>query len=223
MFPLQHDSHISCRCGFFFGMADLGQISYRELENFWCGTIVADSPPGIRRFTCAAFQCCIFVILNYSQMIILMTASCVKLRNWRRDIRLEKVAEEEQIERGEVTLAGRLSADIPFGIRALAEDPEVEGVWNPRAVTALHYNSAQSGHSNTSLRPSKRSRKDPSTSSTSLHKPADPGFSSPNGKVAVAALCDSANSFKPCSLLWTWVGGKRSKKCHSHERQEKRW
>ncbi|KAK4939628.1 hypothetical protein LTR10_020128 [Elasticomyces elasticus] len=113
-------------------------------------------------------------------MIILITAFCVKLRNWRRDMKLEMVTAEEQLERGETTLASRLSEDIPFGIRALTEDAEVEGLWNSRAVTSLHHNFIQPRRSSTSLRRSSQPRKDSLISSTSLHRPVHPGPLTPN-------------------------------------------
>ncbi|KAI1629848.1 hypothetical protein EDD37DRAFT_604721 [Exophiala viscosa] len=100
------------------------------------------------------------------------------------------MAAEEQVERGEMTLASTLSEDIPFGIRALTEDPEVEGVWDSRAVAALHYNSTHTRprRYTTSLRPSNESRKDSSMSSISLHKPINPRLDSPN---ALQAPMDS--------------------------------
>lgn len=99
---------------------------------------------------------------------------------------LEKTAAEEQIERGETTLVGRCSDDIPFGIRALTEDPEVEGVWNSRAVTALHRPAMQPSCASISLRSSGKTRKGSSASSTSLHNPANVGLASPNGKAISA-------------------------------------
>lgn len=64
----------------------------------------------------------------------------MRLGNWARDKRRAKRAAEEQAERGEMTLVHDLEDDVRFGIRALLEDPEVEGVWNSREATAMHLN-----------------------------------------------------------------------------------
>ncbi|KIW95341.1 uncharacterized protein Z519_03925 [Cladophialophora bantiana CBS 173.52] len=111
------------------------------------------------------------------QTIILTTAFVVKLRNWAKDRRLERRAAEEQAERGEMTLVNCLEEDIPFGIRALIEDPEVEGVWNARTVTALHLDGARSDP------PSQLTSKlikYSSTSSTSMRDTMDIGLASPD-------------------------------------------
>lgn len=77
--------------------------------------------------------------VDHFQVLILIVAFLTRFRNWVRDKRREKRAVEEQAERGEVALVHTLSDDIPFGIRALLEDPEIDGVWNSRANTPRYY------------------------------------------------------------------------------------
>ncbi|EXJ68119.1 uncharacterized protein A1O5_08734 [Cladophialophora psammophila CBS 110553] len=116
------------------------------------------------------------LILGGLLTIILTTAFSVKLRNWAKDKRLERRAAEEQAERGEMTLVNCLDEDIPFGIRALIEDPDVEGVWNARTVTTLHLDGARSDPpSQLMSKPIKYS----STSFTSICDTTDIGLASP--------------------------------------------
>ncbi|KIX95650.1 uncharacterized protein Z520_08770 [Fonsecaea multimorphosa CBS 102226] len=117
------------------------------------------------------------LILGGLLTLILTTAFVVKLRNWARDRRLERRAAEEQAERGEMTLVNCLDEDIPFGIRALIEDPEVEGVWNARTATALHLDGARSPPpSHLTFKPVKYS----SITSSSTCDPTDIGLVSPD-------------------------------------------
>jgi hypothetical protein len=44
----------------------------------------------------------------------------------------------EKAERGELEQSIGLSEEIPFGIKALQEEPAIEGVWNARTATPLH-------------------------------------------------------------------------------------
>ncbi|OAG39933.1 hypothetical protein AYO21_05806 [Fonsecaea monophora] len=109
--------------------------------------------------------------------IILTTAFVVKLRNWARDRSLERRALEEQAERGEMTLVNCLDEDIPFGIRALIEDPEVEGVWNAQTATSLHFHPARpSSSSQLAIKPIRCS----SISSTSICDSTDLGLTPPD-------------------------------------------
>ncbi|KAK5465097.1 hypothetical protein LTS15_001660 [Exophiala xenobiotica] len=102
------------------------------------------------------------------------------MRNWRRNNQFEKRAAEARAERGEMILAGRTSDDIPFGIRALAEDPDVEGVWNSRTHTPLHCHTPQPGCSVASLRPASQPKRDPSASSIEQAAATHNELKSPN-------------------------------------------
>ena len=63
----------------------------------------------------------------------------MKFRNWRRRVKAERATAVEQAERGEVIQTVPVSADeIPFGVKALEEEPAIEGVWNARTATPLH-------------------------------------------------------------------------------------
>jgi hypothetical protein len=62
----------------------------------------------------------------------------MKIRNWRKTVKFERLAAEEQAERGEIVETVRTSEEIPFGIKALEEEPAIEGVWNARTATPLH-------------------------------------------------------------------------------------
>ena len=106
---------------------------------------------------------------------------------------LEKRAAEEQAERGEMALVSRLSNDIPFGIRALVEDPEVEGVWNSRTITSLHCDPAQRPRNPSSPPPTPTVKPKifSSTSSTSIYDTADIGLASPDGQ-SLLSLLDSS-------------------------------
>jgi hypothetical protein len=103
------------------------------------------------------------------------------MRNWRKNNQFEKRAAEARAERGEMILAGRTSDDIPFGIRALAEDPDVEGVWNSRTHTPLHCHTPQPGRSVASLRPAGQPKRDPSASSIEQAATTHNELKSPNG------------------------------------------
>ncbi|OAL25600.1 hypothetical protein AYO20_10441 [Fonsecaea nubica] len=109
--------------------------------------------------------------------IILTTAFVVKLRNWARDRSLERRALEEQAERGDMTLVNCLDEDIPFGIRALIEDPEVEGVWNAQTATSLHFDPARApSSSQVAIKPIRYS----SISSTSISDSTGLGLTPPD-------------------------------------------
>ncbi|EXJ85211.1 hypothetical protein A1O3_05886 [Capronia epimyces CBS 606.96] len=116
------------------------------------------------------------IILGGLLTITLITGFCVKLRNWRKNIKLERRAAEEEAERGEVTLVSRSSDDIPFGIRALLEDSEVEGVWNSRNVTPLNYDPVEHDRATTFLQSTALPKEDSSTLSNCLYDPADIGL-----------------------------------------------
>ena len=106
---------------------------------------------------------------------------------------LEKRAAEEQAERGEMALVSRWSEDIPFGIRALVEDPDVEGVWNARTVTSLHCDSAPRSRKPPAppLTPAVKLKTCTSTTSTSIHDTADIGLASPDGQCPPVTLNSS--------------------------------
>jgi len=78
-----------------------------------------------------------------------------------------------------MTLVNCLDEDIPFGIRALIEDPQVEGVWNARTATALHFGGARSHPPpQLTIEPVRYS----SIVSTSTCDAQDIGLASPNGE-----------------------------------------
>lgn len=58
--------------------------------------------------------------------------------NWRKLLRLERRAGEDEAERGELQAHGRAGLDRPFGVKALDEGSSIEGVWNARTTTPLH-------------------------------------------------------------------------------------
>jgi len=64
----------------------------------------------------------------------------------------------------------RSSDEIPFGAKAMLEDPDIEGVWNSRASTPLQspiLAPRSSSHSRLSLNPFSKSRRNSSVSSLS--------------------------------------------------------
>lgn len=130
-------------------------------------------------------------------MLVLIAAYCVKLRIWIQDRRYEKKMAAEQAERGEVTLVSQVSDEVPFGIRALIEDAEVEGVWNSRALTPLHQNEVSDYHLTPSGCPASASntRRNSLVSSTLIHDLADIGNASPYGKCATPSAKSYAKVF----------------------------
>lgn len=58
--------------------------------------------------------------------------------NWRKLLRLEQRAAEDQAERGEILVPAHAGMDRPFGVKALDEGSSIEGVWNARTTTTLH-------------------------------------------------------------------------------------
>lgn len=94
-----------------------------------------------------------------------------------------------------MSLVGRLSDDVPFGINALIEDTEVDGVWNSKANTAFH-GKRQKTRSTSTLRPGtatfKKLKKNPSVSSASTLDVADTGVASPDGQSPACPFSPSA-------------------------------
>lgn len=66
-----------------------------------------------------------------------------------------------------IRLRGRSSDEIPFGAKAMLEDPDVEGVWNSRASTPLQSPVLEPRKSSPSRNPFSRSRRNSSISSLS--------------------------------------------------------
>lgn len=86
--------------------------------------------------------------------------------NWRKLLRLERRAAEDQAERGEIQVQDRASTESPFGVKALDEGSSIEGVWNARTTTPLH--GPKSRNRSPLISPSKmlrRSKRDTSVSS----------------------------------------------------------
>lgn len=68
---------------------------------------------------------------------MLTIATIVYIRDNMKTQMLHEKAQQERAELGDVTQT-RVSDEIPFGLRAMEEEPEVEGVWNSRTCTPLH-------------------------------------------------------------------------------------
>lgn len=96
---------------------------------------------------------------------------------------LERKAAEAEAERGEINQSVRKSHDIPFGIRALLEDPEVEGVWNSRTNTPLRCHTPQKHGSVASLHPRNPPKYTPSSSSNAKPSTVDLELAAPNGMI----------------------------------------
>ncbi|KAJ9606765.1 hypothetical protein H2200_008774 [Cladophialophora chaetospira] len=117
------------------------------------------------------------IILAGALVSILIVAFLMRLRNWIRDKRRAKRAAEERAERGEMTLVYDLEEDAPFGIRALLEDPQVEGVWNSREATPMHLDGASRTPFTSQLSVIVPNQSD--NSSTLIYDPADIRLASP--------------------------------------------
>ncbi|KIW09870.1 hypothetical protein PV08_11971 [Exophiala spinifera] len=115
------------------------------------------------------------VVLGALLVLLVVMAICVRLRNWRRNLALERKAAEAEAENGEMNLSVRKSHEIPFGIRALFEDPDVEGVWNSRTNTPLHGPVAR-------LRPRNPPRYTPLSSSNVQPMTVEPELVAPNDR-----------------------------------------
>ena len=79
-------------------------------------------------------------------------------------------------------LVDSLQDDTPFGIRALLDDPEVDGVWNSHEVTAMHLHGAAQTLSASQLRNIPTNQ--PPDSFTSTYDTADTGLTSPTGTLS---------------------------------------
>lgn len=119
-------------------------------------------------------------------MIVLIVAYCVKLKLWIQDRKYDKKMAAEQAEHGEAILVSRVSSEIPFGIRALIEEAEVEGIWRSRTLTPLQQNDDLDHHSDSAdcLASSSHTRRNSSASSTSIYDAADISNASPYGRRA---------------------------------------
>lgn len=84
----------------------------------------------------------------------------------------------------------RSSDEIPFGIRALLDDSEVEGVWNSRNATPLQCDTPAHDRPVALLQPAASPQRETSTSSTYLYDPADIGLSAPNGNASTPLSCE---------------------------------
>lgn len=82
-----------------------------------------------------------------------------------------------------MALVNSLNDDIPFGIRALLEDPDVDGVWNSRANTPRYYDGPATTCSPLPSESVVRSQNPSSNSSTLIHDIsfADTGLASSAG------------------------------------------
>lgn len=92
---------------------------------------------------------------------------------------------ERDIERLEVRQTIRSSDEIPFGARAMLEDPDVEGVWNSKASTPLQspvLPSRNSSPSRFSLNMFSRSRRNSSVSSIGSISSNDNALCISNGR-----------------------------------------
>lgn len=108
-----------------------------------------------------------------------MMAGLVKLRKMIKISKIDKKAAID-LERANTRLRGRSSDEIPFGAKAMLEDPDVEGVWNSRASTPLQSPVLEPRRSSPSRNPFSRSRRNSSVSSAShLSIPDDNHVSQP--------------------------------------------
>ncbi|KIW67309.1 hypothetical protein PV04_06573 [Phialophora macrospora] len=116
------------------------------------------------------------LVLGGTFGVVLILAFLVRLRNWVRDKRRAKRAAAEQAERGEMALVADQEDDAFFGIRALLEDPEVEGVWNSGEATPTHLDGGvRPSASHLKINPPRHS----SNSSTTICDAAEIGLGSP--------------------------------------------
>lgn len=93
-------------------------------------------------------------------------AALVKLRKVIKISRMRKKAAAD-LETANTRHRGRSSDEIPFGAKAMLEDPDVEGVWNSRASTPLQSPVLEPRRSSPSRNPFSRSRRNSSVSSLS--------------------------------------------------------
>jgi len=96
-------------------------------------------------------------------------AGLAKLHKYLNIEKLTK-AQNVDVERAQTRQRIRSSDEIPFGAKAMLEDPDIEGVWNSRASTPLQspiLAPRSSSHSRLSLNPFSRSRRNSSVSSLS--------------------------------------------------------
>ncbi|EXJ58748.1 hypothetical protein A1O7_06178 [Cladophialophora yegresii CBS 114405] len=132
------------------------------------------------------------LVLGGTFAIVLILAFLVRLRHYVRDKRRAKRAAAEQAERGEMTMVAALEDDALFGMRALLEDPEVEGVWNSREATPMHLDGGvctpPASQSTT------KAPKHSSNSSTTIYDTADIGLASPTGIARLELMRQLANS-----------------------------
>jgi hypothetical protein len=113
-------------------------------------------------------------------VLVTVLSFSVKLYKWVRDRRLENEAEHEKAELGEVDIASSVKEEMPFGLRALLNDPEVEGVWNPRTLDEINKHPPTSATHPTSVH--KKARYRSRASSHTYYDSIDAGLASPNGK-----------------------------------------
>ncbi|KAK5956528.1 hypothetical protein OHC33_002013 [Knufia fluminis] len=108
-------------------------------------------------------------VLGGSFVVILAVAGLAKLHKHLKIKNLTKAGDAD-VERAEIRQRIRSSDEIPFGAKAMLEDPDIEGVWNSRASTPLQspvLAPRSSSHSRLSLNPFSRSRRNSSVSSLS--------------------------------------------------------
>lgn len=93
-------------------------------------------------------------------------AGLVKLRKIIKMIRIRKKAAAD-LEKANTRFRERSSGEIPFGAKAMMEDPDVNGVWNSRASTPLQSPVLEPRRASPSRNPFSRSRRNSSVSSLS--------------------------------------------------------
>ncbi|KAK5054429.1 hypothetical protein LTR84_001319 [Exophiala bonariae] len=134
------------------------------------------------------------LILAGCFIIVLTTAYIVKFKSWLQDRRFEKKAAQQE-ERGETAFVSHAGDKIPFGIRALIEDAQIEGVWHSRPLTPLNPNDIPD-HTLVSFdgpAPTTHTRGGSSVSSTAVPEAADIDNGSPYGWHELSAVSSSAN------------------------------
>ena len=75
---------------------------------------------------------------HFHKVIVIFLGLGVRVAKRYRMKRLLVREEMEKAECGEIQQDIRTSEEIPFGVKAIEQGYEVEGVWNSRATTPLH-------------------------------------------------------------------------------------
>ena len=107
---------------------------------------------------------------HITKVTVIISGVAIRYYKLRRLKKLRAVQEAERAERGEMEETVRTSDDVPFGVRAIEQGCEVEGVWNSRATTPLHSPAISSRGSSPgrSMNKLRKTNRDSSVSSISV-------------------------------------------------------